>query len=249
MSLSVLIPVHDKPQDVLGRVFGALEGQEYDQCVIVLDRASQAVTGLAEKVPRAVLVPLSGPPGWRSPCQAFNAGLAAVTSDIVLLNHSDIVQTPDACVRAKELQARELAVYFGLVPESDPQDLHGAGHAGPILMGTPNPRAMLFFTCMPTQALRDAGGWDIAYEAGTCYEDDDVIARLWKSSRLPFIWDDTLAAVHVTHDRPYFMDEPVAINRGLFLGKHGTSRFLWREEQTGRLVSHRDNGRVRFDHA
>lgn len=250
MTLSVILPIHDKPPDVLEAVLAGLSGQDTDQLVIVADRASEAILARCRQVQDAVVIVVDGPKGWRSPCTAFNRGLEAVTSDLILLNHSDIVQTAGASKMAKTLQNEQPAVYFGLTVESDPGKLTGKGHAGPLLMGTSNPRAMLFFTCIPTAALRSAGGWDPAFEAGVCYEDDDVVARLWKTSQLPFIWDDRLAAVHITHDRNYFLEEPMSINHGLYLQKHGTTRFLWREEQTGRMHSSRtDKGQIRYDHA
>lgn len=251
-TLSVILPIHDKPADVIAATLAGLDGQDVDQVIIVRDRVPASLADkltflLARWNGTAKQVKLDGPAGWRSPCTAFNAGLAEVTSDLVLLNHSDIVQAPGMCRRAKELQAQEWAIYLGKLEESNVEACKGPGHAGPIICGSQNPRALCYFNCYPTDELRGIGGWDTDFERGCCYEDDDLMARLWQASKLPFIFDDSLHAVHQSHRRAYFLEQPVARNLALYLDKHGTARYFDREFMRETIRVSSETGRIRWD--
>jgi hypothetical protein len=228
MTVAVLLPIHDKPLEVLDAVLKAVDVQRPDELALVLDRPSKAVLD-AISGPFSPII-LEGRSGWRSPCIAANAGLNMVTADITIYNPSDVVQAPGnlALVKA-HFEAHPDSVLFGRVTESDPDSCKGAGHAGPVLQGTDNPRFMTFLTAMPTRALKAIGGWDEAFQLGVCYEDDDLVARLWKHG-LDFYMVDAFSGVHQSHERAfsgnnasqgYWTDYRVGLNRTLMVNKHG----------------------------
>lgn len=250
-TVSVIVPVHEKPPEVLRDVCQALGEQSADQVIIVSDRSSIesnlacAAQGLWNGWQQVML---KGPPGWRSPCIAFNAGLKDVTSDITVINHSDVVQAPGNIALVREWMQQKPAVYFAKVEESKPEECTGTGHAGPILCSSTSPRALTFLMAAPTQALRDIGGWDEAFQDGVCYEDDDLTARLWKHG-LDFVFDDRFNAIHQSHSRAYFLPIRIAPNMAHMLRKHGSLTPYDREQTAGRLTMIKEQGRTTWSHA
>lgn len=238
MTFAVLVPIHDKPVDVVRAVLRALLAQDYHQVVIVADRCPEAIQDItleAAQGPRCVLVPIEGPPGWQSPCRAFNEGLKVITSDVTIINQSDVVQDEGALSWLRSAYQDHEAVYFGKVLESDPESLQGPGHAGPVLCSSQNPRPLTFLTAIPTRTLTHIGGWDTAFEEGACFEDDDLIARTWYTG-LDFIFDDAFSATHMSHDRPYSRPMKIAPNMAHMLRKHSTLTVLKRESLMNRLT-------------
>ena len=241
--MSVMVPIHDKPVEVIMRVIRALRGQGIAEGILVMDRASREVLGATSEATGIVkadddplpfldarFVYLEGRPGWRSPCIAANAGLAKITGDITIYNPSDVVQRAGniEVVRA-HFAEHPKSVLFGRVTESNPDLAKGQAHAGPVLQGSDNPRPMTFLTAYPTEALKAIGGWDELFQEGVCYEDDDLAARLWKHG-LDFVFDDCFVGVHQSHERVfdgnnasqgYWTDYRVGLNRSHMVRKHG----------------------------
>jgi Glycosyl transferase family 2 len=225
LTISILVPIHDKPREVVQRVLGALSEQKADQLVIVLDRATDAVCGVMDGFdclgPEHVTVMLDGKPGWRSPCYSFNAGLKEVTSEITIINHSDVVPAQgNLDVVRQHFQVHPNSALFGKVEESNPEQLEGPGNAGPLLMGTSNQRPLTWLLAVPTHTLKQIGGWDEAYQEGVCYEDDDLTTRLWKAG-LDFTFNDSFSATHITHSRAYFASFRTLPNLNRFVATHG----------------------------
>lgn len=255
MTVSVIVPVHDKPEETVAAVLCALIGQEHEETQLVLDRPSACVLfavehmrPLHQKPPGLNLIRLEGPPGWRSPCIAANAGLREVTGDVTIYNPSDIVQAPGNIERLKAMYAAHPGVYFSKVLESKPEECVGRGHVGPVLCASYHPRPLTFLFAAPTEALRAIGGWDEAFQDGVCYEDDDLVARLW-SHGLDFIFDDRFNGIHQSHKRSYFTDIRIAPNMAHMLRKHGTTRVFDREHARGRLKAEMVPGRTVWRHA
>jgi hypothetical protein len=226
-TVAVLVPIHDKPEEVLMAVLQA--AHRTGPMIVVLDRYQGSA--MIEVAPEDVdFVRLEGRPGWRSPCIAANAGLAKVAADVTVYNPSDVVQaTGNLKVVRDHFLVHPRSVLFGRVIESNPEMCKGAGHAGPVLQGSDNTRPMTFLTAYPTEALRAAGGWDEAFQLGVCYEDDDLAARLWKHG-LDFVFDDRFSGIHQSHERVfdgknatqgYWTDYRVGLNRTLMVNKHG----------------------------
>lgn len=265
-TVSIIVPIHEKPKEVLEEVQLGLEsqGEEIDQLIVVMDRVpadpvisdDDVTQGWLEDgfgldlidYPQAISIKLDGSPGWRSPCIAANAGLKEITGEITIYNPSDIVQAPGNIAFIKDQMATHPAVYFAKVLESKPEECMGPGHAGPVLCSSDNPRPLTFLFAAPTEAMRSIGGWDEAFQDGVCYEDDDLTARLWKHG-LDFIFDDRFNGIHQSHSRAYFKPIPMSINQAHMLRKHGTLRVYDRERAAGRLVIEREMGRTIFRHA
>lgn len=243
-TVAVLLPVHDKPEEVIAAVLERAASHSFDEAVIVYDRCAPKLTqfcrefldemddcGNLATVQQEIV--LDGRPGWRSPCIAANAGLARITADITIYNPSDVVQAPGNIDKVRaHFAAYPNSVLYGRVTESNPELCKGQGHAGPVLQGTDNTRFMTFLTAYPTAILKQIGGWDEAFQLGVCYEDDDLAARLWKAG-LDFVIDDSFSGVHQSHVRAfdgnnasqgYWTDYRVGLNRTLMVNKHGRDR-------------------------
>jgi len=246
MTVSVIVPIHEKPPETIHAVLRGLNMQQAEQTILILDRTPPALRALVDGMYQTV--PLDGAPGWRSPCIAANAGLREVTSDLTVYNPSDIVQAEGNIERLKAMYAAHPAVYFAKVLESKPEECVGQGHAGPVLCASYHPRPLTFLFAAPTQALRDIGGWDEAFQDGVCYEDDDLVARLWNHG-LDFVFDDSFSGIHQFHKRSYFSPLRIAPNQAHMLRKHGTLAFFARAAARGRLAMDRCPGRTVWRHA
>lgn len=256
MTISVIVPIHDKPESTIKAVLEALPWDGV-QVVLVLDRASEAILACVKPYTAATLVVLEGRPGWRSPCIAANKGLSVATGDVLVYNPSDVVQAAGnlETLRA-HFAAHSASVLFGRVVESHPELCKGAGHAGPVLQGSDCTRPMTFLTAYPAEALRAIGGWDERFQEGVCYEDDDLAARLWKHG-LDFVFDDRFAGIHQSHERAfdgnnasqgYWTDYRVGLNRTHMVNKHGRESAINVVMQTKPLILS-ETGRVVWKHA
>jgi len=249
VKVSILTAVHDKPLEVWDKVLTSLSYQQADEVVIVHDRAPQAILERSAAIPGVVPVNLAGPKGWRSPCVSFNAGLAKVTGDVVLVSHSDIVQAPGNVERLRgHFSEHPDSVLFGTVVESNPEKLIGAGNAGTILMGTQNPRPLTWSMATKVESLRGISGWDEAYMQGVCYEDDDLTARLWKSG-LDFHFNDDFLAIHETHDRAYFNSFRTLPNMTTFVNRYGCQSAHDYVRRSKPIVENGIPGRLVWKHA
>ena len=245
MKLTALTCMYEKPPSVMEAVLKSLLPAE--ERIVVLDRPSldhQVAAGL--HVLTAIV--LDGPPGWRSPCLSWNAGMKHVTGDGLLIVQGDVVLDPGAVDAARLALQERPAAYFGQVIESNPEIRKGPGHsATPLLCSSANPRPLTYLLAVPTDAVRAIGGWDEAFQAGVWYEDDDLTARLWKHG-LDFIFDDRISGMHQTHQRAYAHDIAIARNQVIMLEKHGTLRLYEREHAKGRMRIEKEPGRMEWRH-
>lgn len=248
MKVSIICPIHDKSPDTVRAVLDAIQAQQPDQTVIVLDRAPQPLRDLAMACEGADVLELDGPKGWRSPCISFNAGLEVATGDVIVINHSDVVQAPGNLQRVRaHFETHPDSVLFARVTESNPELLTGPGHAGPVLCSSDNTRPLTFLTAAPTTALKAIGGWDLAFQKGVCYEDDDLTARLWKHG-LDFHFDDAFAGEHQTHTRAYFLPRAMAVNQAIMLERHQSTNIYRREAALAQLTIDRHPGHTTWRH-
>lgn len=257
--------MYEKPPEVMHSVFNGLDQGDYDadQIVIVVDRPSRearrevdhfvmaretrGTEGVDEYIERARYEVLDGPPGWRSPCISWNAGMKHVTGDQLLIIQGDVVLTPGSVDHARKCLSERPAAYFGMVLESDPDKCRGAGHAGPVLCSSTNPRPLTYLVALPTEAVRAIGGWDEAFQAGAWYEDDDFTIRLWKHG-LDFIFDDRISGIHQSHDRHYAREGAIRTNETIFRLKHGTIALDNRMLAMGNPVVEQSPGRTIWRH-
>lgn len=97
-TISVVLTVYSRAEDVLTRVFNSLDHQEHDQLVVVLDRSPRSVNDFVRdyfwKDDRAEIVEIVGEPGWRGPAAAWNTGFARVRSELVYCLSSETIQRP-----------------------------------------------------------------------------------------------------------------------------------------------------------
>ena len=256
MNTAVLCAIGpDKPVEVVRSVMSAIIEDFPDEAIFIFDRPSRELTQVSEEVcdsapdDCAVALDLEGPPGqhWRSPAVVFNEGLKLVTADVTIVCHGDVEVAPGAVDTVLTLMAEKEAVYFAEVKESKPEECMGVGSAGPVLVSSQNARALTYLFAVPTKALKAIGGWDEAFSAGVCYEDDDLTARLWGEG-LDFIFDDRLQGLHHSHSRAYFTAIRMAPNMALMLQKHGTREWVNRQRALGQLLIDSGEKRTVFSH-
>ena len=232
MKLTVCMTVNDRPIPVLAKVFTSLRDQPYDELVCVLDRSPDHVAHFVEELAacdsRVKIVSLPGEPGWLSPVTAWNAGFAAVTSQLLYMISSEVIQEPDNIRVAKELLADRRAVVYGKAECScGPEGVEvnwGGTAPGNLLVDAAHPRPLGFIMALPTADMMAIGGFDPEFAGGYWYDDDDLTYRLWRAG-LDFIFTDSISGTHQHHDRPV-LDTPVgqagiARNQALFLAKWG----------------------------
>jgi len=257
MKVSVLALVHDKPPEVWGATLDGISALGAEQIVIVHDRSPRAILERSATVPGATIINLEGRPGWRSPCVAANAGLAAVTGEVMIYNPSDVIPAPgNLDILRAHFAEQPASVLFGRVVESEPEKCKRQGDAGPVLQGSDCTRPMTFLTAYPTATLKALNGWDEVFMEGVCYEDDDLAARLWKAG-LDFVFDDRFHGVHQTHERlfdgnnasqGYWTDYRVGINRGHMVNRHGRESAINVVMQSKPTIL-TEPGRVTWKHA
>lgn len=233
-SLSVVLTLNDRDVTVMSRVFGSLREQPFDQLVVVLDRAPQHVVAFVDAYARADertdVVSIEGPPGWRSPVKAWNAGFGRVMSELTYMLSSETIQGADNIKLAKELLADRPAVLFGKAecdcgPEGK-EVTWGDGAPGNLLVDSAHPRPLGFVCAMPTWVLRATGGFDEAFAEGLWYDDDDLFRRVWDVLPL-FVFDDRVTGVHQHHERPVLAtpegQAATERNLGVIVRKWGTA--------------------------
>lgn len=252
MKLSILMPIHDKPPETVQTVLRALKGRLWDELIIVQDRTTEALGAVIKDEAKALAVAATeagnassigithidgDDKAWATPSFAFNNGLRYISGDALVINHSDVEQDAEALEHIRGELERRPAVYFGRVLETKPEMCNGPGHAGPVLCASGRPRALTFLMALPTDAIRKIGGWSEAFMDGVCYEDDDLTARLWKESGLPFVFDDAFSGRHHSHDRSYFKRDDIERNMREMVKAHGTVTFFHDEAKAGRIVA------------
>lgn len=235
-TISVIMTVNDRPPDVLRAVLASFRwfpGNNYDELVIVNDRGDRAAieAALADvRVADAVIVDIPGPPGRLCPAAAWNAGFAAATGSHFYCISSETVQTPLSVMRAREFAA--------CLPE---QIVFGrAEHAGLFYTwiapdgketramsksSSPLPRGFVWVLPRVWLGRIDPPGYDPIYMGGFCYEDDDLMFRLF-SAGATFLFCDDICGFHIEHGREFLVTDEgraaVQRNGDIFVAKYGT---------------------------
>jgi hypothetical protein len=240
MNISLILTIHDRTPDVSRAVADSfrLPGNAPDEVIVVLDRptpeaasgASQAWagwTGVLEK-PVLTFVALDGPPGWRSPVTAWNAGFEAATGDAVYCISSETVQQAWNVDAARRMLADEATVIHGKAECScgpSGTEVNWGGTApGNLLCDVAHPRPLGFIWAGPLDHIKRIGGYDPAFAQGLWYDDADFFWRLWQTG-LPFTFTDAISGVHLHHDRPGLVSAEgqagIARNQAVMLAKWG----------------------------
>jgi glycosyltransferase involved in cell wall biosynthesis len=118
---------------------------------------------------------------------AQNAALQLVTNDRVLVIGSEIKVAPGVLADAARVPEKT-AVFYGVHNSAD----------GRSYIGTKRKIALSFAMAIHRQDLVAIGGWDLAYAHGTCFDDNDLSARLLVSG-VTFRWNFGLECVHQSH--------------------------------------------------
>jgi hypothetical protein len=236
VKLSLILTINNRMPEVSRQVANSflLPGNEVDEAVIVLDRptpeARAGATEAYQGLPGTLrFVEVEGPPGWRGPARAWNAGFKAATGDLFYCISSEVVQDAGNVDKARALCADGKTVAFGACHNSTPVNLVVGAEPG-LLVSSKMPRPLGFIVCMPAKNVCDIAGFDEAF-MGTpdapnyWYDDDDFMLRLWRSG-LNFVFDDAIHGTHLHHERPDLATPEgqagIQRNAAYMLKKHGT---------------------------
>ncbi len=201
---SVLMTVHDREPEVLLSTLRSLHrcGLAEAELVIVDDRSGMDYSWIREYAkPRFATVkwiPTGEYEGFRvegygNPAHAFNVGLEICTGERLVVMSSDVVIAPKAVWSLDRFWTPE-AMWTPRVIDLDSCYEY---------CGSKRPFPMPWFLAMPTKVAQASGGWDERFLGGFCYEDNDFVARMFKS--LGVIRCDWDAFVyHQSHVQPAY---------------------------------------------
>lgn len=210
--MSIIITINERDVSVLQTVFKSVRVQleAHDEFIIVLDRTPAP---LAEYVKnywhgnaQVVVVERDGPPGWRSPVKAWNAGFERVSKPFIYAFSSETTQNDGNFERARTLLVNNPRVLlFGKTectcgPYGTEVNWNGTA-PGNLLCDSDHPRPLGFIWAGPTDAIKAVGGYDENFYEGYWFDDNDFYARLWNDG-LDFAFDDSIAGNHIHHERP-----------------------------------------------
>ena len=264
MTVSIVLTVNNRSPEVSRQVAEslALPGNEADEVIVVLDRPTKDAKEGAQSVytPHGTLDPCSpyfhshsvtfvgidGPPGWKCPAKAWNAGFKAATSDLLYCISSEVVQEAGNVKKAVELAKDHNTAVFGACHNSTPTKLVVGAEPG-LLASSKMPRPLGFIVCMPRKAVMDIGGFDEEFMKGFWYDDDDLFIRLWHAG-LSFLFDDSIHGTHLDHGRPGLETKEgaagIARNGAYMAKKHGTL-YPWHELPK---ILYRREGQTKWEH-
>lgn len=155
---------------------------------------------------------------WPLPI-AYNAALARATCDRVLVVGSDVTVPRGLLEWAATRPTDEHVGWCFRVQNSD----------GRQFVGPTRKVAVPYCMALARSNLEAAGGWDEAFCQGTCYDDNDVAARLLLAG-VHFRWRDGEPCVHQAHPRYGGAEraERNAVNRAVWLSRlKGYDGSLW----------------------
>ena len=233
MKLSAAITIHDRPRDVLTRVFDSMKPQSHDEFIIVLDRTPNPLADWVRAYwaldERTKIVKISGEPGWVSPVRAWNRAFKAVTGDYIYCFSSETVQAEGNIERAKAFLADGSTLVQGAATCScgpGGTEVNWGGTApGNLLCDAAHPRPLGFIWAAPMLAVNDIDGYDDNFSRGLWYDDNDFFVRLWRRG-LDFLFADAISGIHIHHDRPVLStpegQAKIAHNAALITAKFGT---------------------------
>lgn len=227
MSLTACITLNDRPVPVLREVYESIRHQAHDQLVIALDRAPAHVADMTATFwkddPRVTLVPIDGPPGWRSPVKAWNAAYQHVTGAHLYCFSSETVQAEGNLQKAKDFLAKHPnTLLFGKAECScgpNGAEVNWGGTApGNLLCSQSHPRPLGFIWAAPFANVQTIGAWDENFDRGFWFDDNDFFTRLWKSG-LNFAFTDAVSGSHIHHERPNLTQDGINRNSAYMLQK------------------------------
>lgn len=207
----VLLTVHDREPAVLMSTLRSLHrsGLGAEEEVVVVDDRSSKSLAWAEAYARALFenvtwLRLDGYEsfdleGYRCPAKAFNAALVAARGADIWVMSSDVLVTPAVIAGARRIDTSEM-IWTPKVIDTE---------SGMVYCGQSRLFPMPWFLACSRAKAIEVGGWDEAYQAGLCFEDNDFVGRIVLATGA-FCGEWSCVAYHQSHDQPaYAIDDPI----------------------------------------
>lgn len=261
MRLTAILTLYDRPISVVEQVFDSLQGQAWDQLVIVFDQTPIILADYCleywEKNRKVDFVDAPDrEPGWYSPVKAWNAGFRASGCEGLYCLSSETVQAPGNLQRAKDILSEfpKPVVLHGKVECScGPEGIEVTwtdGSPGNLFSDAAHPRPLGFIWAGPRKQVLDIGGYDENFSSGFWHDDTDFFFRLWRCP-LDFIFDDSISGTHLHHERPTLSSpqgrQGIQKNSEYLLSKYG-SMDPWSLGRFHEMAVGRKNGRTVWRH-
>ena len=217
MKNSVLLTVHDRESAVLMSTLRSLyrAGISDDEEVVIVDDRSTMDLSWAKSIAKMSFLNLLwirlddydgyDIEGFRTPSRAFNEALKASTGENVWIMSSDVMVTPGAITRARQIRTEEMIWTPRVIDIESGMEYCGSSRLFP----------MPWFLVASRKKCVEIGGWDETYLNGLCYEDNDFVGRLaLATGRFAGEWSKVV--YHQSHNQPAYDQghpEVLAANR------------------------------------
>lgn len=228
-TIAVCLTIHDRPEDVMRKVFDSLLPQKFDQLVVVLDRCSAATDNFVRSYlfddDRAEIVSIAGKPGWLCPARAWNEAFSRVRTELVYCFSSETVQRAGNVAYAVDQLAGSPAILFGKAECScgplagEVNWMDGTPHN--LFCDSKHPRPLGFIWAGPMWVVRATGGYDEEMMRGHWFDDNCFFWRVWNLG-LPFVFTDDLYGLHLHHERPQLTESSIQTNLDYIVEKYGS---------------------------
>lgn len=193
--ISLILPYWNRPEaakralDLLSNTY-----RGYDMEVVIVDDGSTEPLRADFPDLRIKLVTLPLKDGPKCPATAWNAGVAAASSDIICLSCVEILHT-EPVLQEMERQVREIGERGYVLAAAWCPEYGWHCHSTVSVPQCPPGVGIAFCGMMHKSLFAKAGGFDEAYRDGAGYEDRDFIHRLLRVGA-KFVIRDDLKVIH-----------------------------------------------------
>jgi len=229
--------LHDRTTEVINAVFSGLSlpGNGVDAVAVCYDRAQQDAVDCVRGWRRVLGFELREhfledlAVGPRCPSKAWNAALELVEEDHAFCISSDMVMAPHSIGMAYHLATvAPTAMIVGRAEHcGQSYAWEDGGYMHRTFTWSGKPSGLGFAWLIPMAAFRTVGGVDDIYMDGLCYEDDDLVLRMWEDGSDMLFCDD-IVGFHLEHKRCHLKDHDgrVTVNEGIFAKRWGDVNHL-----------------------
>lgn len=233
---TVAMTIYDRTPEIIDAVFAGLSfrGNRPDCVAVCYDRASNDSVEAFRRGCRSIGAMLKEAflyddvEGPRCPSRAWNAALTLVRDKNVFSMSSDVILAPHSVDMAFHMaELRDNLMVVGRADHCGPSYAWPNPERNNVLKWrtitwSAAPRGLGFCWLFPMELYRKVGGHDEVYMDGYCYEDDDLVLRMWEEGAT-FLFCDDIFGIHVEHPRDHLLnkDGKVTVNEEIFRSRYG----------------------------